>query len=244
MSSRRLLYAAAATLLALGAVAIATPRLLNDPRDPASPGAALETLDVYGTVPDFALVERSGRRVGRADLLGQVWVANFIFTNCTETCPTQSLEIARLQAEFTDARDLRFVSITVDPKHDTPEVLARYAERHGADPERWLFLTGGKRDIYCLADGMKLGAVDLEDPNPPACAATGARALRHALARLGPSPAWAAHGSQGLFMHSARLVLIDRSSRIRAYHLATDADSMKRLRPNLKTLLDEPAGRG
>ena len=59
------------------------------------------------------------------------------------------------------------------------------------------------------------------------------------LAWLTPPPAFATHGSQGLFLHSARLVLIDREARIRAYHLATDEDSLKRLRPNLRALLAE-----
>ncbi len=122
---------------------------------------SLEALGVHGQVPDFSLVERSGRRVTLADLQGKVWLANFIYTECAETCPTQSLQLSRLQGEFATTPDLRLVSITVDPEHDTPEVLARYAERYRADPERWLFLTGAKRAIYALArDGFKLGVVD------------------------------------------------------------------------------------
>jgi hypothetical protein len=74
--------------------------------------------------------------VTRDDLRGRVWVADFIYTECTETCPTQSLQFAQLQREFQDAADLRLVSITVDPVHDTPEVLRRYAERYGAT-DRW-----------------------------------------------------------------------------------------------------------
>lgn len=121
----------------------------------------LETLGIYGEVPDFALTERSGQRVTRANLLGKEWVANFIYTQCPETCPGQSLEISYLQAEFAAEPDLRLVSITVDPERDTTEVLAQYAERYGADAERWLFLTGPKREIYRLAaDGFKLSVID------------------------------------------------------------------------------------
>lgn len=212
-------------------------------RNGAAPGRAeiaLENIDVYGTVPDFSLVERSGRRIGRADLLGKVWVADFIYTECTEICPTQSLLLARLQSEFT-VPDLRFVSVTVDPHHDTPAVLRRYAARYGADPQRWLFLTGEKRAIYCLAkDGFHLSVVDQADPTPPPCrATTGVRALQRWVLDFLVSPAFATHGSQGLLMHSAHLVLLDRQARIRAYHLATDEASLTRLRPNLKTLLDE-----
>jgi protein SCO1/2 len=205
-------------------------------RATSSPGeATLETPGTYGAVPPFALTERSGRRVTRDDLRARVWVADFIYTECTETCPAQSLQFAELQREFQDAVDLRLVSITVDPVHDTPEVLRRYAERYGAT-DRWWFLTGDTRDIYCLAQqGFRLAVVDPAAAAPPSCGpALG----------WGPARAWASHGSRGLVMHSARAVLVDRVSQIRAYHLATDAASMARLRINLRRLLAEPAHRG
>ncbi len=149
-------------LIALLAVAIGAASWTWLTRTSGNPRAVnLEALGVHGQVPDFALVERSGRRVTLADLQGKVWLANFIYTECTETCPTQSLRLSHLQGEFAAAPDLRLVSITVDPEHDTPEILARYAERYHADAERWLFLTGPKRAIYALArDGFKLGVVD------------------------------------------------------------------------------------
>jgi len=237
---RRLLLAIIGGLAAAVAVAV-VPALVRPARGPGGgppPGATvLENLDVYGSVPPFSLVDRSGRTVSRDDLRGTVWVTNFIYTECTETCPTQSLQLARLHGEFADASDLRLVSITVDPGRDTPEVLARYAERHGADPHRWLFLTGDKRDIHCLARGLRLSVVDPADATPPACDGSAARLSALALAWLAPGPALATHGSQGLVMHSARLVLVDRAGRIRAYHLATEADSLERLRPNLEALL-------
>jgi protein SCO1/2 len=197
------------------------------PQAPAGP--ALEQLGAYGAVPPFVLIERSGRRVTQDDLRGLVWVADFIYTACTESCPTQSLQFAGLQREFAQAGDLRLVSITVDPAHDTPTVLRRYAERYDAG-DRWWFLTGNKREIYCLAhDGFRLAVVDSAGASP-ACG----RNLS-----FGPAPAWASHGSQSLVMHSARAVLVDRAGSIRAYHLATEPESMTRLRANLRALLAE-----
>lgn len=219
-----------AVLLA-AAAAVWRTRVLAPP-----PGApTLEQLGDYGRVPRFALTERSGRRITLDDLRGLVWVADFIYTECTESCPTQSLQFARLQREFAGAIDLRLISITVDPEHDTSEVLRRYAERYTAG-HRWWFLTGDKTDIYCLAQqGFRLSVVDPAAPAPPAC--------RQAV-RLAPATAWASHGSKGLVMHSARAVLVDHAARIRAYHLATEAESMKSLRANLRRLLAEasPAG--
>lgn len=198
----------------------------SGPRDEVS----LERLGHYGHLPPFSLAERSGRRVGRDDLLGHVAVIDFIYTECTETCPTQSLQFAQIQKDFAGARDLRLVSITVDPHHDTPGVLARYAARYGAD-DRWWFLTGDQREIYCLArDGFHLSVVDSSAAQPPTCGSA---------FWFGLAQAWASHGSKGLIMHSARLVLIDRKAEIRAYHLATDADAVEKLKANLRRLLAE-----
>jgi protein SCO1/2 len=201
-------------------------------RDAGSPAPTdLERLGRYGTVPSFTLTERSGGRVTREGLRGSVWVADFIYTQCTETCPTQSLGFAQLQREFATAADFRLVSITVDPAHDTPAVLRSYAERYGAT-ERWLFLTGDKRTIYCLArEGFRLAVADPRSTEPPECGGT---------AWLGPAPAWASHGSQGLVMHSARFALVDRHGGVRAYHLATDPASLTRLSANVRRLLRAP----
>lgn len=196
----------------------------------STPGT-LEVLGRYGTVTEFRLTERSGRAVSRADLLGKVWVVSFVYTQCTESCPLQTAEMARLQTEFAGEADFRLVSITVDPKRDDPAALSRYAERYGADPARWLFLTGDKRAIYRLArDGFRLGVVDPDDPG----------ASRTSLLDvLSPAAAWATHGSQGLIMHSSRLVIVDRTATVRAYHLPDDPQSLARLRRNLRSVLHE-----
>ena len=206
------------------------PRMSEWLRGSGAGETALERLGQYGQVPDFALVERSGTGVTLADLRGKAWVANFIYTQCTETCPTQSLQVSRLQAEFATEPDLRLVSITVDPERDTPEVLARYAERYRADRGRWLFLTGPKRAIYQLAaDGFKLSVVDPDD----------AKQTGGMLRILRPRLAFATHGSKGLVIHSSRFVLVDRQARIRAYHRPDDEPSLERLRRNMKILLRE-----
>lgn len=195
-----------------------------------APEASADALGDYGPVPEFSLVERSGRRVTLGDLRGTVWVTSFIYTECTETCPLQSLQLSRLQEEFAGSPDLRLVSITVDPEHDTAEVLARYAEHYRADPERWLFLSGPKRAIYALAkEGFKLL---VQDASPSARLST-------PFWVLGPPPAFASHGSKGLILHSSRFVLVDRQGRIRAYHRTDDPESLAKLGDNVRTLLGQ-----
>lgn len=102
-------------------------------------------------IEDFSLTERSGRKVTKKDLLGKPWVACFVFTRCAGPCPRVSGQFYQLQKDLKDT-DFKLVTITVDPKNDTPEVLSRYAESVGADPEKWLFLTGDQKDIFHLIE--------------------------------------------------------------------------------------------
>jgi protein SCO1/2 len=178
----------------------------------ASEERPLEGLQTFGAVPPFSLIERDRREISLSDLKGKVWIVNFIYTNCPDTCPIQSAQIRQIQEDFKNEKDLRFVSITVDPKRDTPEGLSEYAKRFGADPARWFFLTGEKETIYKFAqEGFHLAAVELPHEKRPTSGAT--------------------------HTHSPRFVLIDREAQIRGYYISTDAEAMKRLRRDLKILL-------
>lgn len=102
-------------------------------------------------IEDFSLTERSGRKITKKDLLGKPWVACFVFTRCAGPCPRVSGQFYQLQKDLKDS-DFRLVTFTVDPKNDTPEVLKRYAESVGADPDKWLFLTGDQKEIFHLIE--------------------------------------------------------------------------------------------
>jgi len=153
----------------------------------AKPTPAPEPL---GEVADFALTERNGQTIHRDDLLGKVWVAGFAFTRCTGPCPQVTATMAGLQKEFAGQPDFCLVSVSVDPAHDTPEVLQRYADQFGADPARWFFLTGPRDDVYQLVtNSFRLGVQHNGDQ--------------------------ANTGNQ--VTHSTRLALVDRQGRIRGY---------------------------
>ena len=226
-------------------------------------GQGAPVLPVYGMVPDFTLVERSGRPVRLEDLHGKVWIASFIFTHCPDECPLMTAELARLQSDFAEVSDLRLVSITVDPDRDTPAVLSQYAAQFHADPERWLFLTGDKRVIYQLArEGFRLGiSAPTEGPQgglgrgatvgsaassdharrslAQGVAAEGANSLLDWLQGLAPTQAWADHGRAGDIGHSTRFVLIDRQGHIRGYYDSLDGAGLQRLRRHIQSLLRE-----
>ncbi|MCI0483959.1 MAG: SCO family protein [candidate division NC10 bacterium] len=194
---------------------------------------ALETLEVYGPVPEFSLIERSGKRVTLSDLLGKVWVVDFFYTRCPDTCPLQSANMARLQAEFAEEADLRLVSVSVDPAYDTPRILSTYAKRYRADAGRWFFLTGSKDAVYRLAvDGFHLAA-----PEPDKKTRRGTEEGRM---WIGPARTWAHSGPDHemvRLIHSSRFVLVDREAHIRGYYDGTDWESVTRLRGNLKAIL-------
>jgi protein SCO1 len=98
---------------------------------------------------DFELTERSGRTITRKDLIGKPAVVCFIFTQCAGPCNSVSVQMRNLQ-EWTKSQqiDVRLVSVSVDPKRDTPAVLREYAKNFGADNDRWWFLTGKKDQIH------------------------------------------------------------------------------------------------
>ena len=100
-------------------------------------------------IDDFEFFDVEGNPVTKYDLLGKPWVVSFIFTSCAGTCPAISRSMNELQDKLADV-DMRFVSITVDPEFDTAERLQKYGAIYGANPERWLFLTGDQIDIYRL----------------------------------------------------------------------------------------------
>lgn len=192
-------------LLIAALLAVAAATLVQRLRRPEPP-------PVLGEVPDFALTNRDGRPVRRADLLGAPWVADFIFTRCPASCPMMTARMARFNRELPPDLPVRLVSISVDPEHDTPEVLERYAQSFAA-PDRWLFVTGTREQIRSLSiEGFKLGLEMDPPPGPPGVPA--------------PEP----------ILHSTRFVLVDGEGKIRGYYEAFDEESMKRLDADLRAL--------
>ena len=126
-----------------------------------------KTLPVLSEVQDFNLTERSERTITRDDLKDHIWVVDFIFTNCAGPCPMMSRRMSQLQTAFSYAKEVRLLSFSVDPERDTPEVLRAYADQFGADPEKWLFLTGDKSTILDIARSSLKVVVKSETESSP-----------------------------------------------------------------------------
>ena len=165
---------------------------------------------VLGIVPDFTLTERSGRQVGKSDLLGGYWVASFIFTRCVTSCPKAATALAELQTQLPD--DVTLVSFSVDPEYDSPDVLTEYAEKVGANVDRWLFLTGETVSMHkYIREGFHLAV----QPNSDA------------------DPGWEV-------THSPRFALVDPKGRIRGYYESSDPEELLRLREDVGRLTQRP----
>jgi cytochrome oxidase Cu insertion factor (SCO1/SenC/PrrC family) len=124
-----------------------------------------ESPQVFGQVTPFTLTERSGASVSREDLLGEPWVACFVFTRCTGPCPAVTGSMKKLQERLKGTR-AKLVSFSVDPEFDTPEVLRAYASASGADPKRWLFLTGPTAVIDSVIRQSFLSPVERDATQP------------------------------------------------------------------------------
>jgi protein SCO1/2 len=101
-------------------------------------------LPVIGPAPNFTLTSQDGKPVALADLRGKVVAVTFIYTECPDICPMLTQKMVQVQDELGAdfGKKIAFVSISLDPEHDTPEVLKDYAQFWGAKPEGWSFLTG------------------------------------------------------------------------------------------------------
>lgn len=188
-------------------------------RDDAEPA-----LPEYWAAPAFELIDQAGNPLGRADLEGKVWIAGFIFTHCPDVCPRITGRMARLADELHRERVLgeqvRLVSFTVDPERDSPTVLAQYARGFGdLPPAEWAFLTGVPGDSMraLIQQGFHLTAMK-------------------------PDADHGAHGASADtydVMHAPRVLLIDRTGKVRGIYDATDAESMNDVVPHALALLGD-----
>lgn len=153
-------------------------------------------------LPAFSFAAHNGTTVSKTELLGKVWIADFIFTSCPGPCLKMSAQMREIQSRLEKNPDIRFVSFTVNPEIDTPPVLAKYAEKFSAGPN-WLFLTGTKKDLYDLAEnGFLLTAVDTGD---------GSGKL------------------EDKFIHDTKFAIVDKTGTIRAYINGTDEDAASKI---------------
>jgi len=148
---------------------------------------------VLRQLPQWRLVDQNGETFGSDDLAGEVYVASFLFTRCATVCPRLTASLRQLERRYREegVEEVRLVSVTVDPEHDTPERLRDYARSRSLDLERWSLLTGAERDVRSVVvDGFALPMGERLD-------------LAGGLVDVA---------------HAARLALVDRDGGVRGYY--------------------------
>ena len=178
--------------------------------------AQSERLPVLSQLPDFTLTNQQGKVITLADLRGQVWVADIVFTRCAGPCPKMTQRMSQLQTVLPADALVKLVTLTTDPDFDSPAVMRRYGERFGADFNRWMFLTGGKPQIRRLAvDGLKLVAIE--------------------------KPAAEQTSPEDLFIHSTIFVVVDKQGRLRDAFDSTEPGFKARVAKTVNQLVGEQA---
>ncbi|HSI68823.1 MAG TPA: SCO family protein [Gillisia sp.] len=112
-------------------------------------------IEQYGEnkkVPEFSFVNQDGDTITNEDYLGKVYVIEFFFTTCPSICPIMNRNLVEIQDEFKGESDFGIASFTIDPEHDTPQVLKEYAANYGVTNPHWHFLTGDRERVYEMAN--------------------------------------------------------------------------------------------
>lgn len=167
-----------------------------------------EPLPELVEVPDFQLVDHHGATFEGQHMDGQVWVVDFIFTNCVTYCPRMTERMRALRTQVA-GDGVRFLSVSVDPEHDTPEVLTAYARKNDALHDDWVFLTGDTQSVT----------------------RTVVRGFRTPMGERVP------HGDDGAYdiLHARHFLLVDRNRTVRGYY-RTDTDNLERLARDARRL--------
>ena len=163
---------------------------------------------VLAQLPEFTLVDQNEQVFTRSTMEGGIWVSAFVFTHCRSTCPRLTAHMKGLQARLADLSNVNFVSVSVDPRNDTPEVIKAYMVKNELDEGNWRFVTGEEEAIRSVViDGFRVGMGDDES---------------------------AAQGAEEI-MHSNSFVLVDEEARVRGYYRANN-DGIADLERDLRAI--------
>ncbi|GAB3833271.1 hypothetical protein GCM10028895_52110 [Pontibacter rugosus] len=164
---------------------------------------------LYHTIPDFAFVDQDSTLVTPETFQGDIYVADFFFTSCPTICPKMKSQMLRVYKKYQGNDNVKFLSHSIDPAHDTVAVLRDYAERLGVDAGKWHFVTGDREAIFDIAQNSYMASA-LEDEAEP-----------------------------GGLVHSGAFLLIDSQRRVRGHYDGTKAEEVDQLMRNMDLLLNE-----
>ena len=167
-----------------------------------------EADSIYHTIGNFSFIDQYNRPLSSKDLDGKIYIADFFFASCQTICPRMATNLILVQKKLEHFKDVKIISHTVDPENDNVKVLSDYAWKVHAEKDRWYFLTGKKEEIYKMA--VKDYLIPVEEAVLP----------------------------NGLpdFVHSEKLILVDKEKRIRGFYDGTSTAEANRLVDEVKVL--------
>ena len=160
-------------------------------------------------VPSFSMLNQDSTVYTEQKLQDKIYVAEFFFSTCPTTCVQMTSELLRVQEYFQDNESIKIVSYSVNPEYDSPEVLKTYASTYGINPDFWTLLTGSKEEIYDIA---RWGYFVVAKPD---------------------------EADAANFIHTDKVVLVDKDKQIRGYYNATDREDVDRLITEIQVLMQE-----
>jgi len=164
---------------------------------------------IYHVIPDFSFIDQDSNTVTQKTVEGKIYISDFFFTSCPTICPVMKKQMLKIYKAIADDPEVMILSHTIDPRHDTPAVLKKYAEELGVTGNKWLFLTGEKEKIYEIGQRGYLVSAK-EDENEP-----------------------------GGFIHNGAFMLIDKNRNIRGMYDGTTDEGAEKLLKDLKKLKTE-----
>ncbi|MFQ3575186.1 MAG: SCO family protein [Cytophagales bacterium] len=165
---------------------------------------------IFHKVEDFKLLTHLGDSFSTASIPNSIYVLDFFFSRCGGICPKMTKQLLRVQERFKDRKDFKILSLSVDQDFDSPEVLTSYAKRFGANDSLWLFMAGNRSKTFYLAK-TQFFLNAMEDNT----------------------------GEQEEFVHSEKLVLVDKNRNIRGYYNGTLPEEVDRLMVEMDILFFE-----
>jgi len=172
--------------------------------------ALVQTIVPGNKVGEFSFTDQQGRTITNANVNNTIYVADYFFVQCPGICKKMSSELERVYKEFANEPQIKILSHTAKPEEDSTEALMKYALMHGVkDQDKWLFLTGDKKELYKTARNQYFIVNDVGD------------------------------GGVDDFIHTERFVLVDKNNYIRGYYDGTDSTDVSKLILDMKALLGE-----
>jgi protein SCO1/2 len=163
---------------------------------------------VYHTIANFSFTNQEGQEISNYTTDGKVYIADFFFTSCPTICPIMKTQMLRVYEKFKDEPEFLILSHTLDPEHDTAELLKDYAYKIGVEDDKtWQFLTGDQEKIFEIGQTSYLTTAMTDKDEP------------------------------GGILHSGAFVLVDQQGRIRGVYDGTKEDQVDRLMKDIPKLL-------